>query len=176
MTTETLTTTAPRIYVACLAAYNNGILHGAWIDANREPWALWAEVSDMLARSPISGAEEYAIHDYEGFEGARIEEYSSLDHVAALAAFISEHGRLGGELLSYHGGDLEEARATIEDRYLGRYDSLADYARELTEQSVSIPEALQYYVDWQAMARDLELSGDVIAFELGCEEVHLFAT
>ena len=27
----------PRIYVACLAAYNNGHLHGAWIDAAQEP-------------------------------------------------------------------------------------------------------------------------------------------
>ena len=26
-------TEQPRIYVACLAAYNNGILHGAWIEA-----------------------------------------------------------------------------------------------------------------------------------------------
>ena len=26
--------TKPRIYVACLAAYNNGILHGVWIDAD----------------------------------------------------------------------------------------------------------------------------------------------
>ena len=25
----------PRIYVACLAAYNAGYLHGAWIDANQ---------------------------------------------------------------------------------------------------------------------------------------------
>ena len=25
----------PRIYVACLAAYNNGYLHGAWIDADQ---------------------------------------------------------------------------------------------------------------------------------------------
>jgi hypothetical protein len=24
---------APKIYVACLASYNNGILHGKWIDA-----------------------------------------------------------------------------------------------------------------------------------------------
>jgi Antirestriction protein (ArdA) len=24
-----------RIYVACLAAYNNGYLHGKWIDATR---------------------------------------------------------------------------------------------------------------------------------------------
>ena len=26
-------TDQPRIYAACLAAYNNGILHGEWIEA-----------------------------------------------------------------------------------------------------------------------------------------------
>ncbi|WP_447531297.1 antirestriction protein ArdA, partial [Legionella pneumophila] len=25
----------PQIYVACLAAYNNGIVHGEWIDATQ---------------------------------------------------------------------------------------------------------------------------------------------
>jgi len=29
----TTATDTPRVYVACLASYNNGILHGEWIDA-----------------------------------------------------------------------------------------------------------------------------------------------
>ena len=29
-----MTTTQPRVYIACLAAYNNGILHGKWLDAD----------------------------------------------------------------------------------------------------------------------------------------------
>ncbi|MDT9165744.1 antirestriction protein ArdA, partial [Escherichia coli] len=62
-------TNPPRIYVACLAAYNNGILHGAWIDAAREPWAIYDDIRRMLRASPITDAEEWAIHDYEGFEG-----------------------------------------------------------------------------------------------------------
>ena len=33
-------TEQPRIYVACLAAYNNGILHGAWIEAT-DAWSMW---------------------------------------------------------------------------------------------------------------------------------------
>jgi antirestriction protein len=64
----------PRIYVACLAAYNNGYLHGVWIDAAQEPWSIYDEVKAMLAASPVAGAEEWAIHDYEGFRGVRIEE------------------------------------------------------------------------------------------------------
>ena len=30
------TTTTPKIYVACLASYNAGILHGRWIDADQD--------------------------------------------------------------------------------------------------------------------------------------------
>lgn len=46
---QTQTDDRPRIYVACLAAYNNGILHGAWIDADQEPWAIWDAIRAMLA-------------------------------------------------------------------------------------------------------------------------------
>lgn len=50
-----------RIYVACLAAYNNGILHGAWIDAQQSVEAINADIQKMLRASPIEGAEEYAV-------------------------------------------------------------------------------------------------------------------
>ena len=84
----------PRIYVACLAAYNNGHLYGAWIDADQDANEIRDEIAAMLARSPIKGAEEYAIHDYEGFEGVPIKEYASIDSVARMGAFIAEHGAL----------------------------------------------------------------------------------
>jgi antirestriction protein len=53
----------PRIYVACLAAYNNGYLHGAWIDADQDTDQIRDEIAAMLARSPVEDVEEYAIHD-----------------------------------------------------------------------------------------------------------------
>ena len=77
--------TRPRIYVACLAAYNNGCLHGRWIDATT-PDEVMAEVCAMLAASPLPDAEEWAIHDYEGFEGAHLSEYESFETVCNLAA------------------------------------------------------------------------------------------
>ena len=64
MKTETIT---PRIYVACLAAYNNGELHGAWIDADQDADAIREEIAVILTTSPEPNAEEWAIHDYEGF-------------------------------------------------------------------------------------------------------------
>lgn len=169
------TTDTPRIYVACLAAYNNGILHGRWIEAAQEPWDIYDEVKEMLAASPMAGAEEWAIHDYENFGGVRIEEYASFEAVAELAAFITEHGDLGAALLDHYRGEIDEAREAIEDRYLGQHTSLADYMQELTEETTEIPQALRYYIDWHAMARDAEMSGDLFTVELAHNKVHVFA-
>lgn len=137
--------TEPRIYVACLAAYNNGYLHGAWINAAQEPWAIYDAVRVMLAASPIAGAEEWAIHDYEGFGGIRIEEYTSFDRLSALASFLAEHGVMGAALLEHYCGDLDEAREALADRYLGEHPSLADYVQEVTEETTAIPQPLRYY-------------------------------
>jgi len=122
----------PRIYVACLAAYNNGHLHGAWIDADQDGWAIYDDVKAMLRASPVADAEEWAIHDCEGFEGIRIEEYDSFERVAELAAFVTEHGKLGAEVFSYF-GSIDDARSALSDQYAGEYESLADFAQEITD-------------------------------------------
>jgi len=59
------------IYVADLSAYNNGILHGIWINALDEVDEIQDQINAMLEKSPEEYAEEYAIHDYEGFDGAK---------------------------------------------------------------------------------------------------------
>jgi antirestriction protein len=166
----------PRIYVACLAAYNNGYLHGAWIDADQDADEIRDEISAMLARSPIKGAEEYAIHDYEGFEGVTIREYASIESVARMGAFIAEHGALGAGLLEHFVGDIEQAETTLQDCYHGQHDSLADYMEELTGESVTIPEALRYYIDWEAMARDAEMNGEFFTVTTARDEVHVFSS
>lgn len=175
MATPITTTEQPRIYVACLAAYNNGYLHGAWIEAAQEAWAIYDAVRVMLSASPVEDAEEWAIHDYEGFGGIRIEEYTGFDRVSALAAFIAEHGEIGAALLDHYNADLDEAREALADRYLGAHASLADYVQESTEESTVIPHSLRYYVDYRAMARDAELNGDLFAVATAWDVVHVFA-
>jgi antirestriction protein len=165
----------PRIYVACLAAYNSGYLHGAWIDAAQEPWRIYDDVKSMLAASPITGAEEWAIHDYEGFGGVCIEEYAGFDHVSALASFVAEHGEVGAALLDHFSGDLDEAQQAITDRYMGEHSSLADCVQELTEESTTIPQRLRYYIDFKAMARDAELNGELFGVTTAHDVVHVFA-
>lgn len=167
-------TMPPRIYVACLAAYNNGHLHGRWIDADQDAEDIQAEISEMLRASPAPNAEEWAIHDYEGFEGAELAEYSNIESVTSLAGFIAKHGKLGAKVLEYFGGDLSDAEAAF-DEYAGQFESLADFAEELANNTgLESPDALKSYIDWAATARDMELNGDVFTVELGFDQVHVF--
>jgi len=170
-----MTFSHPRIYVACLAAYNNGYLHGAWIDATQEPSVIYDAVRNMLAASPVAGAEEWAIHDFEGFGETRIEEYASFERVSELAAFLAEHGEIGAAMLEHYSGDLNEAADAMTDRYLGAYASLADYVQELTEETTAIPDTLRYYIDYQAMARDAELNGDLFTVSTAWDDIHVFS-
>ncbi len=163
-----------RIYVADLAAYNNGKLHGCWIDATQALDDIWDQVNEMLKNSPEDDAEEWAIHDYEGFEGVYISEYEGFESAHKKALFIDEHGTLGAKVLEHWCGDIEEAQKALDDSYSGEYESLEDYARGLTEDTSEVPEHIAFYIDYQSMGRDIELNGDIYTIETAFDEIHVF--
>lgn len=163
----------PRIYVACLAAYNNGQLHGTWIDANQGADAIHEEILAMLASSPIPGAEEWAIHDYEDFGGIALSEYESIERVAEIAALLIEHGEAFGAWYSY---DPSADLSDFQDAYRGEYDSEEAYAEELADDTGmldSLPENLRYYFDYERFARDLFMS-DMHSVRSGHGTIYVF--
>lgn len=170
----------PRIYVASLADYNSGRLHGRWIDADQSADAIREQIAEMLAESKEPIAEEWAIHDYEGFGDLGLSEWEDIDKVAEVAFLIGEHGPVFASLLGYLGGtsSIDDARRYMEEGYRGEWDSLTDYAQELVEDCYSdvlkgLPDFIKYHIDYEGIARDMELSGDVITFAHG-GKVHIF--
>ena len=149
----TATATTTRIYVACLASYNAGILHGEWIDASDDPKGMQASIDAMLSRSRQPDAEEWAIHDYEA--PFPIGEYSSLDEIAETVAFIEEHDEPGIAALQLSNG-IDDAK-TLMDEFQGVYDSMRDYAENYAETCLDVPDHIWRYFDVDALARDLEI-------------------
>jgi antirestriction protein len=69
---------------------------------------------------------------------------------------------------------MDEARTAAEDNYCGCYKSLADYAHGQIEETTQISEKLTYYIDYERIGRDMEMSGDIFTLETGFETVHVF--
>jgi antirestriction protein len=170
------TAVTPRIYVACLAAYNNGVLYGRWIDIDQDADDIHAEIQAMLAASPEPGAEEWRIDDFDGLGSYRLSEYESIENVAAIGKLIAEHGTLAGEVLTHVSG-VDEAREMLDEQYQGAFDSLTAWAEQLmddTGQLNALPENLRNYFDYEAFARDAELGGDIVAIETSDGLTHVF--
>lgn len=165
--------TTPRIYVADLAAYNAGHLHGIWIDATLDMDKIQEQIDKLLASSPVADCEEVAIHDYEGFGNYPLSEYESIPAVQQIACFIEAHDELGIGLLSNF-GDLGEAEKALEEDYAGHYENVADFAEELTKETTEIPENLTFYIDYERIGQDLEYSGDIYTIQVSNREVHVF--
>lgn len=172
--TEMTGTNLPRAYVADLAACSVAKLHGAWIDATQDVEAMEEDVQAMLAASPVPIATEHAFHDTEGFERAKVDEWASLQAVHDLALLIVEHGRIGAALVTYCDDDVDEASHLLDDGcFLGVWENTADYTQDLMEQTAEIPYHLATYIDYQAVARDMELNGDILAIVID-GETHVF--
>lgn len=161
-----------KIYVADLAAYNNGKLHGVWIDAMADD--IEEQINDMLKLSPEGFAEEWAIHDYEGFGDVSLSEYQGIESVRNIASFLYEYDDFGAALLDYWSNDIDQAKKAAEEAYQGSYTDLAEYAQTITEDTTEIPSHLAYYIDYERLGRDMEMNGDLYTLELSYNQMHVF--
>jgi antirestriction protein len=167
----------PPIYVATLRDYNAGRLHGAWIDAAQDPDELHREVLGMLIDSVLPDAEEFAIHDYEGFGPLKLGEYESLETVSVIAKGIACHGAAYAHWVTLVGTREPTDLDRFEDQYEGHHESLAAYAEQLLEDLYcldeldtlqgTLPQALRPYIrlDIEAFALDLLYGGDIMTSE-----------
>lgn len=134
-----------RIYVASLADYNAGRLHGVNITIDgQDVEEIQEAVQAMLAESREPIAEEWAIHDYEGFGNYQVGEWEDFRTIALfgkVAAELSDEdtdaflawidpGQL--DLSDYwddEGGLIERFR----EQYLGKWDSFRDFVIQSDE-------------------------------------------
>lgn len=120
----------PQIYVACLASYKEGINFGKWIDATQCEDDIYQDIHDMLAKSPVDDATEWALHDYSGFGKARFDDDERIENIVKIVEFLAVHGDLGATLL----GDyfVEEAIVLLEEHHEA-YNYEIDFGRTLFE-------------------------------------------
>ena len=179
---EQLKLTPPRIYVASLSDYNDGRLHGAWLDVHGEPGELAEGVRAMLAASRLPGAEEWAIHDYEGFAPLRLGEHESLERIARIGQGIARYGEAFKHWTAIEGSARLDLVERFEGAYWGHWPNVAAYSLDLWRDcgydeilDKAIPGALRSYVrfDAEAFANDIDRGGQITTSE-GDGGVYIF--
>lgn len=161
----------PDIYVASLSDYVADILHGVHIDAALDVEDIHAEIQRMLANSPTarsegSTAEEWAIHDYNGFGDLNLSEHEPLEIVHAMAEAIEDYGPAFVAWAEYC-GDHAHALESFGDARMGEYDSPAAWAEDYLEGTgalQSVPADLRDHIDFDSYAREAGM-GDIVFCE-----------
>jgi antirestriction protein len=174
----------PKIYVACLSAYNSGHLHGLWIDATQEAEEIKDDIEWMLSWSPVaddevcvhevSRREEWAIHDYENFESLSLGENENLEYISKLAQALDEtkDAEAMAAWLNYAQGlirnpNIEELVEKFDNYYCGHWETERDFILKSSEieEIYNWSEFEQkfqfwsFHIDWDSVARDLFLQG-----------------
>ncbi len=177
-----------RVYIACLASYNCGVLHGEWVDLDGlDADDVRGEIARILRASPrpnttipcpdcgeganatpecttcgskgqIPSAEEWAATDYEGFGSLSLGEHPNLDELVNHVDMIGDHGDAWIAFCN-HVGEHYATPDGFQDSYHGHHDSAACFAQELCSDSGIELGSLANYIDWEGYARDMGFDG-----------------
>lgn len=150
----------PKVYIADLAAYNEGKLVGEWLDLSEfgSGEEVMEKISELLKQwSEEAGEEreEYSVHDMENFPKQM---YSEGMGESSFQKVIDYWEAINGtdypmevveEFASLTGEDVVDAANKMKDAYYGKFDDVEDFAREYVDsvggiEGVSNPEQ---YID-----------------------------
>ena len=167
-----------RVYITDLEAYNNGHLVGRWITLPMDRDLLAECVEEVLyeGRNTCNDThhhEEYFITDFE-CEYMDIEEYSPVNkynHIAEAMEDIDEDGVKAIKFLMDNNlvKDIFEAIECYEDDVrVYENQTMEDIAYNLIEECYNladIPNIISNNIDYEAIARDMEIEGSYYRVE-----------
>ncbi|CAI9680572.1 MULTISPECIES: antirestriction protein ArdA [Elizabethkingia] len=154
------------IYVGTYRKYNEGSLFGKWLHLSD-----YSDYNDLMeAMKELhkdEEAPEFMFQDYECssfFINQKLldEGYISTD-IYNIALCINNSG-LDFKIIEaymtcvgYYYRDIEDLFESIEDAFMGEYDSDEDFAQHILEEDGIIPENLPsyLYIDWEMTAKHL---------------------
>lgn len=169
-TNLTMTTTIARLYVGTYDKYNRGDISGKWMNLQDYP-DREAFLSACAALHADEHDPELMFQDFEGFPRqwyqestappAALWEWLALSHAdqQLLQAYVEHVNTLG---------TIEQARQSLTGTGSSKAHLAEDYHSEALK---DVPEFFQRYINWDAVARDME---DDFTFVRVGDEVWLF--
>ena len=97
----------------------------------------------MLNTSPEPGAEEWAVHDYEGFGDIDLCEWPDIERVSVIARLLFEHGEAFAVWHSTQDADnfaTDKLAEKFTEQWQGAHDTESDFASQLLEDCGNLSE------------------------------------
>ena len=120
---------------------------------------------------------EFAIHDYEFWEGIELSEYEDIETVSELAQLLKEYGKAYAVYYKHYGSNYA-TEEDFKDRYLGEYEDEEDFVYQSWESNGIIQQLEElniptFYIDWKAIARDWFIDS-YFSVEVSYNETYIF--
>ena len=167
----------PKVYIADLAAYNEGKLIGEWIDLSdfsdgEEVMSKIQELIEKWSEEQNVEREEYAVHDYENFPKSIYSEYMGEDDFQSVIDYWeaiknSDYPEeVVEDYMSYKGmSDFSEAISDMENSYYGKFEDIEDFASNWVD-GAGMPSNPEYYIYISETDRRL-VANEQADFEVG---------
>lgn len=148
----------PKIYIACLASYNAGVLHGEWITPETDKDDLQHQINKMLSKSQSAYADEWAVHDYDLFYN--LGEYPNLDDIIRVQEAYENHTggfeSVNAFLENWSVADLDNLDEALITWGYESFQEFADIQADELLDSHDIPQSIRSHFDYKSYANDLE--------------------
>lgn len=174
--------TGPSVWVACLAAYNSGILHGAWVNVPSSAEAMQEEIEAIIKGSPCPDAEEWAFHDYSDFAPFGIHEFEDINTLVMKANILND---LSGDEIDafgywdyqeYSNEDEHDILERFRDEFVGVHKSGSDYAWDYFHEFYSdqIQGPFEWFLDWDRAWEYMVNAWGYYSAQVGFEKCYVF--
>lgn len=161
--------TAPAVYVGTYGKYNNGSLHGAWL--NLTDYSDQSEFYEACAELHKGESDpEYMFQDWENIPDQFISE-SGIDSAFWDYLEVIENSYYDAEVFEA-ASDLDIPVDMVEELYEGQYNSDEDFAYEFADNIGVLNDSATWphsCIDWERAARDL-------MYDYGESNGHYFRT
>lgn len=167
-----------RIYATSLADYNNGVLHGVWIDVEDTTMEdVQEQINAMLAASPTEPgtAEEWEIHDAEDIPWGLV--WGGLPKILEFAEYSRKYEDNLDPFYSWvDDGNINNMDEFLE-YFVGEYTSTEEFVDEYLDDLgyfQDLPDIIKYNIDFEGIWTDFRTGGDFYEIKSDNHTVYIF--
>jgi antirestriction protein len=163
----------PKICICDLTGYTKGTHTGKWIslEEHKTLECIKEEIQGMMTTHCF---QEYCVVGFHQLPDLK-SEHPDLSEVLELAKISREYDCETAQ--AYYDAFDTYSYDDFVDRFCGAYDSIEEYVYNLVENCFDLKEKmgdLYHYFNYEVYARDLELSGDIIAVSPSYSTTYIF--